>query len=154
MAKIIKVRGIFHDIYGWGVGFYSQEIAQKWNYFWRAKFTPKTFWSYVQPKDIWASGTLALNTGGGSIYMHPMDFTVMLTNNSGTHNGQIIGDTYYESSFEWQISELYEICKECAEFCGGSFTMQVSKEVETNDFPMVEYNEDTYIQECGIKKIR
>lgn len=154
MAKIIKVRGIFHDIYGWGVGFYSQEIAQKWNYFWRVKFAPKIFWSYVQPKDKLTSGVLTLDTGGGSIYMHPMDFYTTLTSNGGVSCGKTIEGVYYETCFEGQISELYEICKECAEFCGGSFTMEVSKEIEINDFPMEEYNEDTYIQECGVKKIR
>ena len=86
--------------------------------------------------------------------MHPMDFYTTLTSNGGVSCGKTIEGVYYETCFEGQISELYEICQECAKFCGGSFTMEVSKEVEINDLPMGEYNEDTYMQECGMKKIR
>jgi len=155
----IKVRGIFNGIYEWGEGFKSRDIASRWNWYWKVEFPKKghLFWKYAQGGDFGECGYL---TGtDGSIYMHPMDFNAVLVSSSGcvcTSRGSD-GKDYY-NHFQSVLRTLKEICDECAEFCGGTFDLLISKEfaIETPDIRELidfqEIGEDGYAEKIGVER--
>ncbi len=120
----VLVRGVFHDIYSLGQGFYTKEKAETWDkaldeiddIFWkRFKDTPYSW------------GTDYLVSTGGSIFLHPTDFNAIL-------------HSCGNSTDSFNCKALKEVCEEIAKKCGGSFDLYVSKpfEVEADLVPYVE----------------
>lgn len=107
---IVLVRGTFNNIYFWGKGYKDAETCQKWH---NALKEVKSFlWSVREVDDV--SYLVGCN---GSIYLHPMDFRAVL-HSCGCHTN----DTF-------DCGDLERICKEIAEKCGGTFELEVSKQI-------------------------
>ena len=154
----IKVSGVFSGIYKWGDGFVSRDMQSAWDWFWKVEFGRKhrSFWKYADGDEFGGCGILSCNSG--AIYMHPMDFKAVLVSSSGvviSTRGKD-GKDYY-NHFQSEIRNLNEICKECAEFCGGHFTLTISSEFEINvpDANMY-YDElienDEFVTKVGVEK--
>ena len=157
----IKVNGVFNGIYKWGKGYESAVIAGKFKDFWKYEFPNLNplFWKYAEPKEIGECGILCRSTGGGAIYMHPMDFTTILIASSGCSISSMGTDgKMYYNHFDNEVSELYEACVACAEYCGGSFNLNVSKEfvIDTPEWnELTDYREiegDKFAESVGIAK--
>ena len=81
-----------------------------------AKTKKKYFWKYFVDKQNYGDTEYLVSTYG-SIFLHPMSFSFVLNRPSDN-----------------VIEELYYLCKECAEKCGGDFSMSVSYlEVDFNN---------------------
>ena len=155
----IKVRGIFNGIYEWGNGFKDRETESAWNWFWRVEFPKKRalFWKYADGDDFGGCGHLSSMTG--SIYMHPMDFNAVLVASSGCVkiSPSKDGKDYY-NHFESELRNLKEICDACAEFCGGTFELLISKEfvIETPEIrELVDFEDvsgDDYAEKIGVER--
>lgn len=114
---ICYVRGTFHGLYEWGNG-WSAETANKWEEYW--KTARGVFWKYFKKGD-----EEYLVTIGGAIYLHPMNFDVVLGSCGCTVNGKHFGS---------ELEELKRLCDGAARACGGTFTMEVSEEVQHTFF--------------------
>ena len=116
--KLIIAKGVFKDIYYWGTGFVSTEASAKWNAFWaRQRDNCGCFWrTYIH------DGTPYVVETGGSVYMHPMDFDLVLHKLGSSYQG---GREIFP-----EVDELVRICTKCAEECGGSFEMSPVRIVE------------------------
>ena len=116
--KLIIAKGVFKDIYYWGTGFASIAASAKWNAFWaRQRDNDGCFWrTYIH------DGTPYVVSTGGSVYMHPMDFDLILHKLGSCHRG---GKEVYP-----EVDELVCICTACAAECGGSFEMSPIRVVE------------------------
>lgn len=153
----IKVSGVFSDIYKWGVGYVNADMKSKWDWFWQVEFRNKAhlFWKYSNGDDFGGCGHLSCI--GGNIYMHPMDFKAVLISSGVTSISRTDDGKEYCNHFESEIRELNEICKECAEFCGGHFTLTISKEFsfDTPDANMY-YDElvenGDYVSKVGVER--
>ena len=119
----ILVKGVFNGLYFWGEGWRDNSVAIKWREFW--KNNKSYIWKYVRLND---SDYLVSVTN--SIFLHPMDFTALLTECGCLCNGSYFND---------DIERLYKLCSECAEYCGGSFKMLVSEE-QCSDYNLQEYS--------------
>lgn len=126
MAKetLIRIRGVWNDIYGWGTGYYSQEKYLAWKNFWQnptLKDGKKPiFWkAFIEDKGYCDNEYLV--TTSGSIYLHPMDFTTILKS-CGVSDGN-------GNHFKSEIDELKNLCEVVAEKCDGTFTMEYSEEI-------------------------
>lgn len=119
--KLIITKGTFHDIYKWGVGFVSQKAYNSWKNYWPSIDT--IFWHYFATDN----DCQYLVETGGSIYLHPMDFTLVLQKIGGSYRRDKNGNEY---EIFPEIEELDEICSKCAEACGGTFEMSPLKIVE------------------------
>lgn len=118
--KLIIIKGTFHGIYEWGVGFVSQDAYSRWNAYWLS--LDAIFWHHFATEDCqYLVGT------GGSIYLHPMDFTLVLQKIGGSYRRDKNGNEY---EIFPEIEELDEICSKCAEACGGTFEMSPLRIVE------------------------
>lgn len=116
--KLIIAKGVFKDIYYWGQGFASMEASAKWDAFWaRQRDVDNNFWQ-VYIKD----GTPYVVAVNGSVYMHPMDFDLVLTKLGSSYQG---GKEIFP-----EIDKLVHMCDVCAAECGGSFEMSPIRIVE------------------------
>ena len=150
----VSIKGEFSGIYEWGNGFKDRNMADTWNWFWRVEFRKKRylFWKYSEGDDFGGCGHLS--SISGSIYMHPMDFSATLISTGGcVCISSVEGKDYY-NHFQSELRELKKICDECAEFCGGHFTLRVSPEFRVEvPRPDKDYAEiEDYAKECGIEK--
>ena len=118
--KLIIAKGTFHGIYKWGIGYVSQSAFSRWNSYWSS--LDAIFWHHFATKDC-----QYLVETGGSIYLHPMDFTLVLHKIGGSYRRDKNGNEY---EIFPEIEELDEICSKCAEACGGTFEMSPLKIVE------------------------
>ena len=110
---IAEISGTFSGLYEWGKGWDIQS-AMIWEEFWKTK--KKYFWQYFVDKQNYGDTEYLVSTYG-SIFLHPMSFSCVLNRPSDN-----------------VIEELYYLCKECAEKCGGDFSMSVSYlEVDFNN---------------------
>ena len=109
--QLIIAKGVFKDIYFWGTGFVSVKASAKWGAFWaEQRDAPGCFWrTYIH------DGTPYVVSTGGSVYMHPMDFDLVLHKLGSSYQG---GREVFP-----EVDELVRICTKCAEECGGSFEM-------------------------------
>ena len=116
--KLIIAKGVFKDIYYWGTGFVSTEASAKWRAFWaRQRDNCGCFWqTYIH------DGTPYVVSTGGSVYMHPMDFDLVLRKLGSSYQG---GKEIFP-----KVDELVRMCTECAAECGGSFEMSPVRVVE------------------------
>lgn len=118
--RLIITKGVFHDIYKWGAGFVSHDVYDRWNNYWSS--LDAIFWNHFFTKDCqYLVGT------GGSIFLHPMDFTLMLRKIGGQYRCNKNGSRREVFA---EIEELDKICSKCAEACGGTFEMSPLKIVE------------------------
>lgn len=116
--KLIIAKGVFKDIYYWGQGFASMEASVKWDAFWAGQSrADNNFWQ-VYIKD----GTPYVVAVNGSVYMHPMDFDLVLTKLGSSYQG---GKEIFP-----EVDKLVRMCTECAAECGGSFEMSPIRIVE------------------------
>lgn len=116
--KLIIAKGVFKDIYYWGTGFVSVKAGAKWGAFWAGQRDASgCFWrTYIHDGTPYVVGT------GGSVYMHPMDFDLVLHKLGSSYQG---GKEIFP-----EVDELVRICTKCAEECGGSFEMSPVRVVE------------------------
>ena len=118
--KLIIAKGTFHGIYEWGVGFVSQKAYNSWKNYWPS--IDAIFWHHFSTDDCqYLVGT------GGSIYLHPMDFTLVLHKIGSQYRYDENGNKHEVFA---EIEELDKICSKCAEACGGTFEMSPLKIVE------------------------
>lgn len=118
--KLIIAKGTFHGIYEHGSGFVSQEVYNKWMSYWLS--LDAIFWDHFFTKD-----SQFLVETGGSIYLHPMDFTLVLRKIWSQYRHDKNGNKHEVFA---EIEELDKICSKCAEACGGTFEMSPLKIVE------------------------
>ena len=116
--KLIIAKGVFKDIYYWGTGFASIEARAKWDAFWaRQRDDGGCFWqTYIH------DGTPYVVETGGSVYMHPMGFDLVLRKLGSSCRGGM--ETFPE------VGELVSMCTKCAAVCGGSFEMSPIRVVD------------------------
>lgn len=109
METIYKIKGTFHGLYELGKG-WDYETSRMWNEFWKG--TNPIFWKFFQNGQ-----EQHLVSTYGSIFLHPMNFTAILS------AGYMDMDS--------ELAELKKLCTRCAEACGGTFEMEVTrKQVE------------------------
>ena len=143
----ITIKGVFNGIYEWGKGFKDSNTFSAWNRFWEMEFPKKKppFWKYADGDDFGGCGHLSCI--GGSIYMHPMDFHTTLISDGCVCISTVDGKDYY-NHFSSELEELTKICEECAEFCGGTFSLYISPEFEIEiPRPTIEYDKELSIKE-------
>lgn len=116
--NFIKIRVYFKGLYEWGEG-WNTEAHIKWREFW--KNYRGGIWRYVRVDD-----EEHLISVSNNIYLHPYITEIVLQSNGVKTNG---------SYFDLDIKMLKELFTECAEYCGGSMSMEISQEV-TNTFIM------------------
>lgn len=116
---LIRIKGSWSGIYGWGTGYYDKEKYLNWENFWDN--INAIYWNSVIANDTF--NTRYLVTTSGSIYLHPMDFTTVLKSSGVVCNGK---------HFDGEVRELKELCEKAAKVCGGTFTMEVSEEKEVS----------------------
>lgn len=115
--NIITARGVFKGLYEWGTGWSSTETEEKWRGFWSGLDRSKsTYWRHFKDGD-----SDYLVSTGGSVYLHPMDFT-MLVRKLGTTKVRLENGGLEERF--GAVDELRDLCAECAEACGGSFELR------------------------------
>lgn len=116
--NFIQIRVYFKGLYEWGEG-WNTEALIKWREFW--KTYRSTVWRYVRVDD-----EEHLISVSNNIYLHPYITEIVLHSNGVKTNG---------SYFNLDIEFLKKLFNECAEYCGGSMSMEISQEV-TNTFIM------------------
>ena len=116
--KLVIVKGVFNGIYFWGTGYKSGAIAEKWSDYWRN--INSFFWHTFFTRDA----TYLVGTGG-SLFLHPMDFDLILRKFGSTYRSE--GGMRVE--YYPEIDDLEKMCNEVAALCGGSFKMN-KREVE------------------------
>ena len=122
-TTITKVKIVFDGIYEWGVGFTSDYRYRKWNLFW--SMASSIFWNSFMKQENGQTSYYLVTTYGGT-YIHPMDFTIVLTRPS-----------------KGALNELYELCDKCAKECDATMTMWVTTtEVEMPRY--TKWNENAY----------
>lgn len=132
--RAINYYGTFKGIYEWGRGFVSTLAQYKWDEYWRCIFPTKNYchwYSYVKGNDYGGCGSLIGLSK--AIYMHPMAIYGVFVE-GGVLNGCSLPEEdnkyLYTYAFYDDLEELRKICSEAAEYCGGSFVLETSKEFE------------------------
>ena len=158
--KAIHFYGTFEGLYEWGKGWKSEEVMNKWNYWWKNEF-PKlhtgTWENYIEPKYIWESGRLV--SLSASIYMHPMGIHGTLTEGELSCSCCLPEENCkydYRYVFYDQLKELSRICTAVAEYCGGTFTLDTTREfdIEIPDERFVLNDRADYMHNCAERKER
>lgn len=122
---VIFVKGQFNGLYEWGVN-WLYDARLKWNEYWKG--ARSDMWDYLPTEDCeYLVGV------EGSIYLHPMGFKAILS-------GCGVTDAY-GSPFSTELKELNRLCTECANACGGTFTLYVSNEQNVNFGQISEWQE-------------
>ncbi len=128
--KIAKIYGRWTGIYEWGKGFVSQEKALAWKDFWQ-NFDGCMWHFVVTEKD---SGCAAQYLVGiySNIFLHPMDFRFYHPEGLDKFStGLISAEDMAKENVT--IKELYKVCNDVAEACGGKFSMKIDiQEVNFN----------------------
>lgn len=154
MIAITQVRGEFHGIYELGKGYTSNEMKRKWDEFWQVKFREcePIFWRYVEGNKLGRAGSLVSTYN--AVYMHPMNFSAIFTCNGGCRQWSFGGGKSYLTYFASEISELDELCKACAKYCGARFELFTTKEseIEAPEDGFISYeNEESYVRVMAVK---
>ena len=128
--KSIHYYGTFNGIYEWGKGWLSMPIKAKWDEFWLNEFPKYKNYRWIMaipPADEYDGWRLVGRAN--VIYMHPMGFYGMMFEN-GITCGSYINGKEYRYVFYDDLEKLNEICKAAAEYCGGTFTLDTTKEFD------------------------
>ncbi len=155
-ARFIHFYGTFTGLYEWGKGWVSQTIRRKWDEFWRVEFPKMADYQwirYVPGNDYGVCGTLCGRDI--NVYMHPMAIYGYMSE-GGLSCGAYVGEDEYNYVFYDDLEKLNEICKAAAEYCGGSFVLDTTKEfrVEVPEERFILTDKDTYMKNCAEKKER
>ena len=151
-TRFIHFYGTFNNLYSWGSG-WTSAMEAKWDEFWRTQF-PKMadyHWlNYVPGRGFGECGTLIGNNI--NVYMHPMGIYGYMSEGGVSCGGYVDGQAY-NYVFLDELEKLNEICKAVAEYCGGTFTLDTTKEfeVEIPEERFVFTDRDTYIKNCARK---
>lgn len=123
--KVITAKGVFNGFYEWGPGWTDPAAAERWREFWDG-FDNKRwcYWTHFRDGADSVVSTDFLVGVGGSVHLHPMDFTLLYR--------RICSTKVCLENGEWaekfgEVDELKEICEKCAEFVGGSFELREMK---------------------------
>ena len=109
-SKITKVRINFEGIYEWGKGWTTDNAYRMWQLYWSK--VKAIYWNCFMKTENGQISYYLVSTYGGA-YIHPDTFTIVIRRADG------------------ELRELEEICRKCAEECGGTMKMYVStQEVE------------------------
>ena len=147
--KAINFYGTFKGLYEWGRGWVSAEKKAKWDYWWENEFPEMwtTFWRYLGGEDGECGRLVATSE---AVYLHPMAIYGTVVE-GGCSCGCYIDGQKYKYVFYDELCELNKICKAVAEYCGGDFVMDTTKEftIEEPDerFDFTERNE--YMFNCA-----
>ena len=115
--KVVTAKGVFKGFYEWGPGWTDLAAADRWCEFWEGlNATNPCHWRHFMDGDC-----RHLVSVGGSVYLHPMDFT-LLYRQIGTTK-VCLDDGRWVEKFGG-VDELKEICEKCAEYVGGSFELR------------------------------
>ncbi len=159
--KAIDYYGTFEGIYTWGGGYINPEKKAAWDRFWLWEFPKKhcTFWKrYVapSPEEFGVCGSLVGTSK--AIYMHPMGFYGVFVEGGVTCRRSLPEEDYkydYTYTFLNELNELREICEECAKYCGGTFTLDTTKEFDI-EIPEERFDlttEEDYLHQCAERSV-
>ena len=119
---IITGKGVFKGFYEWGHGWTVPGAADRWREFWDKRFHDerRIYWAHFRDGVDSVVSTDFLVGVGGSVHLHPMDFTLVYH--------QLCSTKVRLENGKWVekcggIDELREICGECAAFVGGTFEL-------------------------------
>ena len=154
--KAIDYYGTFHGLYEWGKGWVSRKAMDMWDYWWENEFPKLGTWRwhhYLPGNDFGSCGILVSNST--SIYMHPMGFYGVLTEGGLTCGCSLPEEGYkydYKYTFFDDLDELRTICEAVAEYCGGSFTLDTTKEfdIEIPEERFVVKEKIDYLHNCAV----
>lgn len=158
MAKAIHFYGSFKGIYEWGHGYISDEKRELWNKFWEEEFPKLDFWywfKFIPGETTGSCGTLVSILA--SIYMHPYAIHGILTSTGG-HSGCSLPEEKHQYDYTFRflepIDQLRQICEACAQYCGSTFELKVTKEFDF-DIPQEEFiikQKTDYLHNCAEKR--
>lgn len=149
--KAINFYGSFVGLYEWGRGWISREAMGKWDYWWKYEF-PKVAtykWKRYIPGD--GFGECGSLVGSHNvIYMHPMAIYGTFVE-AGISCGCHINGQDYKYVFYDDLEALTKICKAVAEYCGGDFVMDTTKEftIEEPDERFDLVGKEEYMMNCA-----
>lgn len=151
-TRFIHFYGTFKGLYEWGRG-WTYEMERKWNEFWKTQF-PKmadNHWlRYVPGNGFGECGTLCGRNI--NVYMHPMAIYGYMSE-GGVSCGAYIDGEPYNYVFYDELEKLNEICKAAAEYCGGAFVLDTTKEFEV-EIPEDRFDftdKTAYMKNCARK---
>jgi hypothetical protein len=127
--RFIHFYGTFNGLYKWGSG-WDGIMQAKWDEFWRTQFPKMADYQWVRyiPGDGFGEcGTLCGTDI--NVYMHPMAIYGFMCE-GGLSMGGYADGVEYNYVFLDELEKLNEICKAAAEWCGGTFTLDTTKEFE------------------------
>ena len=152
-TRFIHFYGTFNGLYAWGEG-WTREMEAKWDEFWRTQF-PKMAdfrWiRYIPGNGFGECGTLCGRNI--NVYMHPMAIYGYMSE-GGVSCGTYVDGQEYNYVFYDELEKLNEICKAAAEWCGGTFTLDTTKEFEV-EIPQERFDftdKDAYMKNCAQKR--
>jgi hypothetical protein len=129
-TRFIHFYGTFKDLYEWGRGWASMSVKAKWDEFWRCEFPKMANYQWV--KYIPGNGFGECGTLCGrdiNVYMHPMAIYGYMSEGGVSCGGYADGVEYNYVFFD-ELEKLDKICKAAAEYCGGTFILDTTKEFE------------------------
>ena len=151
-VRFIHFYGTFNGLYEWGRG-WTYEMQAKWDEFWRTQF-PKMadyHWlRYIPGNGFGECGTLCGRDI--NVYMHPMAIYGYMSE-GGVSCGAYVDGQEYNYVFYDELEKLNEICKAAAEWCGGTFTLDTTKEFEV-EIPQERFDftdKGAYMKNCAKK---
>ncbi len=119
---IITGKGVFKGFYEWGPGWTVPGASDRWREFWDKRFHDerRIYWAHFRDGVDSVVSTDFLVGVGGSVHLHPMDFTLVYH--------QLCSTKVRLENGKWVekcggVDELREICGECAAFVGGTFEL-------------------------------
>ena len=128
--KAVSFYGNFIGLYEWGEGWLSHDVKEKWNFWWKYEF-PKIAsyeWHTYIPGSS-SSGCGRLVGKNNVIYMHPMSIYGTFVEDGVSCICHVDGKGYRYVFYD-DLESLREICKAAAEYCGGAFILDTTKEFE------------------------
>ena len=154
-ARFIHFYGTFNGLYEWGGG-WTSAMKAKWDEFWQTQFPKMADYQwlrYIPGDDFGRCGTLCGRDI--NVYMHPMAIYGFMCE-GGVSCGGYADGVEYNYVFLDELAKLNEICKAAAEWCGGEFVLDTTKEfrVEIPEERFVFTDEKSYIVNCGEKRHR
>lgn len=156
-TRFIHFYGTFKNLYEWGRG-WTYEMEARWNEFWMTQFPKMSSFRwlrYIPGSGFGECGTLCGRDI--NIYMHPMGIYGYMSE-GGVSCGASLPEEGYKYDYNYvfydELEELNKICKAAAEWCGGTFTLDTTKEfrVEIPEERHIFTDKATYLHECCERK--